>query len=737
MKNFTSLNLPDTLKISSSGIMIPLEFFGRIFPLSKKVQFKLGYFSSNSIKTLCYGFAQFIYNGGSIDFLINHFVSDEDYKLINNELEINDKFYEKLESEIMNDLSKLTNVLTKNEVNHFYNCLRYLIDKNRITITPVTTKGGEISHYKEALFWDNHDNIINIVGSCNFTQKGIVFNGESFMVNRSWGSDAEKANITKEKEEYKLLFARESKDFIYLDSEKLINIIKDKSISHSEKQLLEEEFKLIDSLDLPKISKIQNIFKEELEDIIKKHQLTPKFPFNGEPRPYQIEAYENWIKNEYKGLFGMATGTGKTKTSLNCLLNEFEKTKSYLSIILVPSIALLNQWEEEVLQFNFQNIIKVGGGNNWEKEFSNFTSNYLAGIKKDLIIISTYNSFCTPKFQKYFKKIEKNFTLIADEAHNLGAQTIKKSIKDSNIEKKIGLSATPKRIYDLEGSDFIDSFFNDKEPYTYSFSMKQALDEEYLTQYKYYPYIVELSEGEFEKYTEISKKLLRYFDFENGVFKKDPMVEKLLLLRKNIIHKAENKVSCFKDILLELKRIDKLKYIFCYIPEGYAYDEDRNAERLLDKFLIAGNQAISDLKMNSYIGDGQNLQEILRGFSEGKIDLLFAMKMLDEGVDIPRAEIGIFASSTGNPRQFIQRRGRLLRLHKDKPFATIFDMVVIPKLDDNNKELFNMERNLVKNELRRVGYFASLSMNFYDSRNSLEQVCRKYNLDLDTIINEL
>ena len=141
--------------------------------------------------------------------------------------------------------------------------------------------------------------------------------------------------------------------------------------------------------------------------------------------------------------------------------------------------------------------------------------------------------------------------------------------------------------------------------------------------------------------------------------------------------------------------------------------------------------------MNSYTAADQDLKEILRGFSEGKIEILLAMKMLDEGVDVPRAEVGIFASSTGNPRQFIQRRGRLLRKHKNKAFATIYDMVVIPKLSNTNSEIFSMERNLVHNELRRVGYFASLALNFYDSKNSLEDVCNKYDLDLDTIINEL
>jgi superfamily II DNA or RNA helicase len=741
--SFINIDFPVTLKISSTGEMIPLQFFGEVIPVSKKIQFKLGYFSSNSISTLSYGFAQFIYNGGNIDFLINHFVTENDFKLLNDNLVLDHGFYNSIESNIISDLEKLNDVLTKKQVNHFYNCLRYLIDNNRISITPVTTKTGEISHYKEALFWDEDDNVINIVGSCNFTYKGIVCNGESFVINRSWGENSEKANISNEIKEYQTIFNKESKEFIYLNPEKLINIVKEKSISLNEKELLEEELNLVNiesnnyTEEEIKIKTVNSVLKDKFEKSIEGLAMKPKFPAPFMPREYQHIAYANWVKNNFSGVFGMATGTGKTKTSLNCVVNEYKKTNNYYVIILVPSIALLNQWEEEVVEFNFQYILKIGGGNNWEKEFSNYVSNFVAGIKKSLVIISTYASFTTTKFQKYFNKIESDFILIADEAHNMGAKNIKISMNNSLIKKRIGLSATPKRIYDPEGTEFIDAFFKDKEPYTYSFSMKEAMDKDFLCNYKYYPVIVELNEDELEEYIEISKKLLKFFDFDKGEFKKDPIVEILLLKRKSIIHKANNKIECFKNILFELKQINKLKYIFTYIPEGFIYEDDGTSERMLNKFLVAGHELLPNLKMNSYIADGQNLNDLLRGFAEGKIDMLFAMKMLDEGVDVPRAEIGIFASSTGNPRQFIQRRGRLLRKHKDKPYATIYDMVVIPKLNDNNVELFNMEKNLVHNELRRVGYFASLALNFYDSRQALENVCSKYNLDLDTIINEL
>lgn len=557
------------------------------------------------------------------------------------------------------------------------------------------------------------------------------------------GEASERANISNEVREYQKIFKKESKDFIYLKPEKLVNIVKEKSISLTEKQLLEEELNLVElnsetfTEEEIKIKKVNAVLKDKFEKSVEEIFISPKFPAPYLPREYQNIAYNNWVNNNFSGVFGMATGTGKTKTSLNCVVNEYKKTNNYYVIILVPSIALLNQWEEEVLEFNFQNILKIGGGNNWEKEFSNYVSNFVAGIKKNLVIISTYASFTSPKFKKYFNKIENDFILIADEAHNMGAKNIKAAMNNSLIKKRIGLSATPKRIYDPEGTEFIDTFFKDKEPYTYSFSMKEAMDNDFLCNYKYYPVIVELNEDELEEYIEISKKLLKFFDFEKGEFKKDPIVEILLLKRKSIIHKAHNKIECFKNILLELKKLDKLKYIFTYIPEGFIYEEDGTSERMLNKFLVAGHEILPKLKMNSYIADGQNLNDLLRGFSEGKIDMLFAMKMLDEGVDVPRAEIGIFASSTGNPRQFIQRRGRLLRKHKEKAYATIFDMVVIPRLNDNNAELFTMEKNLVHNELRRVGYFASLALNFYDSKKALENVCLKYNLNLDTIINEL
>lgn len=703
---------------------------------------ELGYYNSYAISVLSIGMAQFIHNGGVLRIVTNRVLSEMDTALIFEEEA--GKYRDGLRDLVKNDsrLKELEEVLAKRE-QHFYDCLLYLKDNNRLIIVPVQPKQSKsgLAHSKICVVSDG-ENQLYFSGSTNFTGAALLKNTESIDIFPDWKGDVitNKAKIYSFETRFNQLIGKQHSDYIFLIESEIEKAIYNKGVEKSLNELLEEEslIKLASEEELhPSFKKIYQKKREEFENKVTRILKEPKFPYLSGPREYQINAYENWVRNNYSGVFAMATGTGKTITSLNCLLIEYEKTGSYKSIILVPSLALLDQWENEVITFNFKNIIKVGSGNKWEPKMANLISNKTWGIEQDFVIVSTYGSFVTDRFQKYFKQIQKELILIADEAHNMGAANIKKRLSEIEIDKKIGLSATPKRVYDIEGTDALNDFFNDRPPYTYVFGMDKALDQGFLSEYIYKPILVELDEIELEEYISISKKLLQFFDFEKKEFKSNPIVEILLLKRKNIIHRASNKLLHFKEILQELKKNNKLHFAFAYVPEGYTISDDGETVKLLNQFIKAGKEAIPELKMNSYTSKDEDLKSIIRGFTEGKIDLLFAMKMLDEGVDIPRAEIGIFCSSTGNPRQFIQRRGRLLRKHQDKSFATIYDMVVIPKLSGINQDFFNMEKNLVKTELRRVAYFSSLAMNFYDSKSTLETVCSKYGLNLDKIINEL
>ena len=269
--------------------------------------------------------------------------------------------------------------------------------------------------------------------------------------------------------------------------------------------------------------------------------------------------------------------------------------------------------------------------------------------------------------------------------------------------------------------------------------MKQALDLGWLCQYTYYPHVVSLNEAELKEYIKISKQLLMHLDPKTHTYKKSTVVDMLLLARKRIIHKAVNKIDAFKDILrTEFRRKGNLKYTLIYVPEGLEpdyseTDVDTESEEdisLINEYTKAVSATDDSLMVKQYTSNSKNREETLKSYEEGKVHVLTSMKCLDEGVDVPRSELAIFCSSTGNPRQFIQRRGRVLRVHNDKVHAVIHDLVVVPKISVEESN-YNMERNLVKKELERVVDFANLAMNKMDTYESLKEVLNYYNLNLN------
>ena len=215
-------------------------------------------------------------------------------------------------------------------------------------------------------------------------------------------------------------------------------------------------------------------------------------------------------------------------------------------------------------------------------------------------------------------------------------------------------------------------------------------------------------------------------------------------MRKQSMHKAENKKCVFRQIIqTHLQEKGNLKYTLVYVPEGNKPDDyqadvfdttdtlptDEDTAHLIDEYTSIVRDADSHIVVRQFTSDSKDREPMLKDFSDGSIDVLTSMKCLDEGVDVPRAELAIFCASTGNPRQFIQRRGRVLRTHKDKHTATIHDLIVIP---DNcfDSECYDLERSLVKSELLRVRDFAVLSENLNDTDNELEEVLNHYSLSL-------
>lgn len=334
--------------------------------------------------------------------------------------------------------------------------------------------------------------------------------------------------------------------------------------------------------------------------------------------------------------------------------------------------------------------------------------------------------------------------MIADEAHNMGSKRVLDRMDSIKYLRRIGLSATPSRQFDDLGNQKINEFFGSTEGFTFEYSMREAIDNGFLCRYYYYPHVVRLNDTEMSEYLEISRKLSKFYNFDKDSFaQSNDILMALLLKRKRIIHKAQQKEIIFESILKErYKEKGNLKYTLVYVPEGNKPDSiadvfdttdslsiDEESVHLIDRYTQIVCGISPKTTVCEFISDSKERSRILNDFACGKLEVLTSMKCLDEGVDVPRSEMAIFCASTGNPRQFVQRRGRILRKHKDKYRAVIHDLIVAPWIS-TAEDSYKMERNLLETELKRVRDFASLSENSDYTYRELEDITSYYNLTI-------
>lgn len=750
---------PISCRFKSQSEWEPVGFFSECLCNATTFDLMLGFFASSAINVLSDGFAAFLHSGGKMRLIINDLLTEEDKDAIkmgeSNSL---------LPSFDLNNIEAIKNTLSERDV-HFFECVAWLIRNNRIEIKIIAPKEGQgIAHTKCGVFFDGI-NKVGFDGSVNFSRSALIDNIESLTAMCDWNGTVEVSKIKDIESDFNKIFAGEDETVRYIKAEEIRTRITDSFKDKELRELLEDEANLLSSTPQKVSSSVLRALRNaraKVQEAIDSYHAKivednskPSFPYPTGPRQYQNEAFENWKNNCQKGLFAMATGTGKTITALNCLLEIYKRNGYYKAIILVPTITLVNQWEQECWKFNFTNIIKVYSKNpDWHSklELLKMADRYRENDEptQNFIIISTYASFIRDAVFRELNGFEKGkLLLIADEAHNMGSPSMLKRLKDIIYLRRIGLSATPERQYDTETNKKIYHFFGADDKFTFEYSMEQAIHGEnpVLCKYYYYPHLVRLTDEEMNKYIELSEKISKYFNFNSGDFdKRDDILMSLLLARKRIIHKAENKLKIFKDIIAaRYREKGNLKYTLVYVPEGNKPDyisngnadfefqeqiaDDYDAEHLIDIYTKEISDLDNYITVKKFVSGQKDRDEILQDFASGKLQVLTSMKCLDEGIDVPRSELAIFCASTGNPRQFIQRRGRVLRKHPDKYMAEIHDLVVAPEVGTSSNS-YRMEQILLKGELLRVNNFSLLSENPSYSQMELRSVMEHYGLNM-------
>jgi DNA phosphorothioation system restriction enzyme len=438
-------------------------------------------------------------------------------------------------------------------------------------------------------------------------------------------------------------------------------------------------------------------------------------------RNYQIEAIKSWFSNNGQGLYEMATGTGKTLTALSTASKLAEHLSSLAIIIVCPYTHLVDQWVKDIRKFNMDPVVAYKSKSLWENRHSEEVTAFNTGIINHFCCITTNATFSSEAMQNIVKRMTGNVLIIADEAHHLGAEKTIKLLPE-NIKFRLALSATPNRWYDDSGTAKLLQYFGGKVVFEYG--LEKAIGT-HLTNYYYYPHLIYLDQDEAEHYFEITEKLVKCMFGDDGLDLDDTVVSSLLIKRARILSMARNKIQVLNE-LLRVRKNSHYNIVYCG-------DSKVDGEKQID-LVVEMMRSQLNMRVHTFTSREDKVlrAQLLEEFKSAKLQALVAIKCLDEGVDVPATQTAYILASSTNPREFIQRRGRVLRKHPLKQYSYIHDFIVVPRpLDEIHQiepRVFNVERNLLKRELARFTEFADLALNGPEAHENLNEIKHAYNL---------
>lgn len=694
------INLKNAYDTDTDNVLV--DFYVPALYASIQYDRLTGFFSSSALAAAAKGLAGLVRNGGKIRLITGAVFSAQDVQAILEALDTPEKIIEKF---MLHEIENIENGFLKDHVK----ALGWLIANGRMEIriafvsnengipleSSQTFKNG-IFHQKVGLLKDAEGNMISFSGSDNETINGWQQNIEEFKVFRSW-IDAEKEYFEADKNKFDKFWTGKSKRTKVIDLPSAV----------------EEKLIKIAPANIEQL----NIEKWIVEN--KSSEITL--------RSYQKDARDFWVKNAYSGILEMATGTGKTFTALSCINELLSIEKTIKIVISSPFIHLSEQWIREIEKFGIRSekLICDSSSTNWKNNLVDNILDVENGISERLIILTTHSTLSSEDFIKIIKMSQnrspdQKWLLLVDEVHGIGAPIRQKGLLDG-YNYRLGLSATPKRWFDSEGTQKLFDYFKDV---VYTFSLEQAIEAGYLAPYVYRPYFTTLTDQELQQYEVETRKLVKAYYGSSDENEKDDIFTLLCIKRQKIIRNAINKFTIFKKILGQVK---DLRHCLVYCSP----QQINEVQAILNKRGIVQHKFTQKegTKQEDRFSGLSERDVLIERFSEGTYQVLVSMKCLDEGVDIPPARVAIMLDNSGNPREYIQRRGRILRKSPGKDKALIYDIIVEPTLKAQvANQLKDIEIKIIKKELQRYTEFAETALNAEDNRKIMEGIEAKYGL---------
>lgn len=430
---------------------------------------------------------------------------------------------------------------------------------------------------------------------------------------------------------------------------------------------------------------------------------------------HQKESVEAWFDNGCKGIIKHATGAGKTITALEIVRRWQEEGRP--ALIVAPTTVLIQQWIEEASAYLGESvsILQAGGGQarrKWEDALPSYTSG--DPTFGDRITIASLATARTTGFRDRCVQGD-HLLVVADEVHTVGSQENRKLCR-IDAGGRLGLSATPERYGDPEGTSRLFEYFGEiVEPVI---GLADAIESGRLVPYDYYPHQVALSVTEQQRWDDLTTKIQRQYaslpeDAGGNKIHTDRFTH-LLIQRASILKQAEAKVDLAARVLRENYDEDERWLVYC--------DNREQLEK------VSGSLRSEGLPTLEYHSAMDGSRDATMRYFEDRPSIMVAIKCLDEGVDIPSANCALILASSSNPREFIQRRGRVLRSASGKHAAGIHDALVVPS-DNGDGET---KRPILRTELSRAARFASTARNSA-ALFRLRQLAKSADLDIDQL----
>ena len=698
------------------------DFYVPVLKQSVLYKRAVGFFSSTALVEMSAGICGLVKNGGKIQLIASPHLSANDIEAINNGLKRRDDV---IEEALIRQLSEPIGAEETARLNLLSNLIAAGVLEIKIAFLETDNTVG-MFHEKMGLMYDNDQNIIAFSGSMNESFNAFRQNYEALDVFTSWTSD-----------ENRVMAKQAAFNAMWNDYEPSIRVRDFPKVA----DLIVKKYRTDNNTDL---SLDEKSFDAESNDesFATKADNGPHIPSEVKMRPYQIEAINSWAEKDYRGIFDMATGTGKTYTALAAIATLYKATSNNLAVFIVcPYQHLVEQWKDDIVAFGMKPIVcySASAQRNWKERLKTAATSFNIGVQNHFCVVTTNATFSSDYVQGIVKKMRGNVLLVVDEAHNFGAENLSTTLMD-NMKYRLALSATIDRYGDPEGTSKLYAYFGEK---CIEYTLKDAIDNKMLTPYYYYPVVVSLSETELEEYLDLTAKIRKnVHPDKRGKVVLSEYAKMLLIKRARLVSGAVEKIDVLRRLMQDYKD-DNHMLVYCGATtmhdvdykEGKAHADDiRQIDLVAD---LLGNELGMRVSKFTSEEDAAERERIKADFDEGEhLQAVVAIRCLDEGVNIPSIKTAFILASSTNPKEYVQRRGRVLRLFKGKTHAVIYDFITLPfaleLTDQVEPEVLESGKSLAVREIVRMKDFAAIAENPFDSDDLISQIQSAYGIEFDT-----